>query len=256
MNVNKLYDNFIASVTHELKSPLSSIQLYLETIHSRNVPVEKQREFVSIMMKDTGRLNNLINSILHLSGIEQKRMVRKYPHDYQVYKANEIFSELLNKSIDKFYILEDSVKIEGNPDCLCVVDSNWFEIVFYNLFDNAIKYSNNKPKINIKLSKTSKKVQLKFSDNGVGLSYKDQKKIFNKFQRIENVESPSVKGTGLGLYWVKEIVKYHGGKIQVHSAGKEKGTTFTISLPIYQSYKKRYIKSLLKISRKNLNKAD
>jgi signal transduction histidine kinase len=256
MNVNKLYDNFIASVTHELKSPLSSIQLYLETINSRNVPLEKQREFVAIMMKDTGRLNNLINSILHLSGIEQKRMARKYPHDYQVYKANEIFPELLNKSIDKFHISENSVKIEGNPDCLCVVDSNWFEILFYNLFDNAIKYSNNQPKINIKLGNTSKKVQLKFSDNGVGLSYKDQKKIFNKFQRIEDAESPSVKGTGLGLYWVKEIVKYHGGKIQVHSAGREKGTMFTISLPIYQSYKKRYIKSLLKISRKNISEAD
>ena len=140
--------------------------------------------------------------------------------------------------------------------CLCVVDSNWFEIVFNNLFDNAIKYSNNEPKINIELSNNLKKIQMKFSDNGIGLSYKDQKKIFNKFQRIENVESPSVKGTGLGLYWVDEIVKYHGGKIQVYSAGKQKGTTFTIILPIYQSSKKRYIKTLLKISRKNKEKSD
>jgi signal transduction histidine kinase len=256
MNINKLYDNFIASVTHELKSPLSSIQLYLETINSRDVPVKKQREFVSIMMKDTGRLNNLINSILHLSGIGQKKMVRKYPHDYQIYKANEIFSDLLNKSMNKFNLSSDSVNIQENQDCLCVIDSNWFDIVFYNLFDNAIKYSNGNVRINISLSNTLKKILIKFSDNGIGLSYKDQKKIFNKFQRIENSDNPSVKGTGLGLYWVKEIVKYHGGKVQVFSAGREKGTTFTITLPIYQSSKKRYIKTLLKISRKNKEISD
>ena len=256
MNINKLYDNFIASVTHELKSPLSSIQLYLETINSRNVPTEKQKEFVEIMMKDTGRLSDLINSILHLSGIEQKKMARKYPHDYQIYRVKEIFSDLINKSMDKFRLSTNSVNIQGNPDCLCVIDSNWFEIVFNNLFDNAIKYSNNEAKINIALSNTPKKIHLKFSDNGVGLSYKDQKKIFNKFQRIENADSPSVKGTGLGLYWVKEIVQYHGGKIQIYSAGKEKGTTFTITLPIYQSSKKRYIKSLLKLSKKNTEKSD
>jgi len=256
MNINKLYDNFIASVTHELKSPLSSIQLYLETINSRNVPVEKQKEFLSIMMKDTGRLNDLINSILHLSGIEQKKMARKYPHDYQIYKANEIFSDLISKSMDKYHLSSESVSTKGKPDCLCVIDSNWFEIVFYNLFDNAIKYSNNNPQIAISLSNNLKKILIEFSDNGIGLSYKDQKKIFNKFQRIENADSPSVKGTGLGLYWVKEIVKYHGGKIQVFSAGREKGTTFTITLPIYQSSKKRYIKTLLKLSRKNKEKSD
>lgn len=256
MNINKLYDNFIASVTHELKSPLSSIQLYLETIKSRNVPTQKQKEFVSIMIKDTDRLNNLINSILHLSGIEQKKMVRKYPHDYQIYHANNILKNLLNKSIDKFHLSSDSVKITGDPDCLCVIDGNWFEIVFYNLFDNAIKYSKNKPQINISLSNSLKKINIEFSDNGIGLSYKDQKKIFNKFQRIENDYNPSVKGTGLGLYWVKEIVKYHGGKIQVFSKGQDMGTRFLITLPVYQTSKKRYIKNLLKISRKNEEKPD
>lgn len=256
MNVNKLYDNFIASVTHELKSPLSSIQLYLETLNSRYVPVEKQKEFIEIMMKDTERLSDLINSILHLSGIEQKKLAQKYPHDYQVYKANEIFTELIEKAKDKFRLSLNSISVKGNPESQCVIDSNWFEIVIFNLFDNAIKYSNKEPKINVTLSSTSKKIQIKFSDNGVGLSYKDQKKIFNKFQRIENAESPSVKGTGLGLYWVREIVKYHGGKIQVDSAGKDKGTTFTITLPVYQSYKKRYVKTLLKISRKNNNNSN
>jgi len=256
MNVNKLYDNFIASVTHELKSPLSSIQLYLETINSREVPVEKQKEFVKIMMRDTNRLNNLINSILHLSGIEQKKMARKYPHDYQVYNANEIFSKLIEKAIDKYRLPDNSVKVIGKSDSQCVIDSNWFEIVFNNLFDNSVKYTTEYPIITISISNSAKKIHLKFADNGIGLLHKDQKKIFNKFQRIEGPDSPSVKGTGLGLYWVREIVKYHGGKIQVESAGKNMGTTFTITLPIYQTYKKRYVKTLLKISRKNEEKSD
>jgi len=128
--------------------------------------------------------------------------------------------------------------------------------VFYNLFDNAIKYSNNKVKINISISNTSKKIHIEFTDNGIGIINKDQKKIFNKFQRIENPQNPCVKGTGLGLYWVEEIVIYHGGKIQVFSEGKDRGTTFTITLPIYQSSKKRYIKTLLKISRKNMENSD
>jgi signal transduction histidine kinase len=251
MNITKLYDNFIASVTHELKSPLSSIQLYLETINSREVPPKKQKEFIEFMLKDTGRLNNLINSILHLSGLEQKKTVRKYPHNYRIYKADSIMRELIEGAMEQFKIAKNSVTVSSAANCECVIDRSWFEIVFHNLFDNAIKYSTNSVRIDIKISSSTKKFEIEFNDNGIGILSKDQKKIFNKFQRIDNLESPSVKGTGLGLYWVSQIIKYHGGKIFVFSDGKNLGTTFKIALPIYQSSKKRHIKNLLKISRKN-----
>ena len=132
----------------------------------------------------------------------------------------------------------------------CVIDRNWLKIVFNNLIDNAIKYSTQLPRLKIELTPGQRYFQINFSDNGIGISAKDQKKIFNKFHRIYNPESPNVKGTGLGLYWAKEIVKYHGGKIVVHSAGKNLGTTFKISLPVYRESKKRYIKRLLRITHK------
>lgn len=251
MNLTKLYDNFIANVTHELKSPLSSIQLYLETLKSRNVPRIKQQEFINLMLKDTDRLNNLINSILQLSGIEQKKAAKIYPHDYRVYKADKIVKQIIKDTVEQFQLSNDAVSVKGTTSCECVIDYNWLEIVFHNLFDNAIKYSKNPVKIEIKLSSTLKYFNIEFKDNGIGISVKDQKRIFNKFQRIYYQDSPNVKGTGLGLYWVKEIIRYHGGKISIFSEGKDKGTTFKIELPIYKTSKKRYIRSLLRISKKS-----
>ncbi len=251
MNLTRLYDNFIAAVTHELKSPLSSIQLYLETMNARDVPPEKKKEFISMMLKDTGRLHSLINSILHLSGLDQKKTVRKYPHHYQVYDADYILPELINAAREQFNLPENSVSLSGTANKKCVIDRRWFEIVFHNLFDNAIKYSRNPVQIEIGISSSEKFVVIAFRDNGIGIQGKDHKKIFNKFQRIDNNESPSVKGSGLGLYWVRQIIKYHGGTISVSSEGKNRGTTFSIFMPVYQATRKRYIKNLLKISHKN-----
>jgi signal transduction histidine kinase len=90
----------------------------------------------------------------------------------------------------------------------------------------------------------------------MGIPIKKQEKIFDKFLRIYDQDSPSVKGTGLGLYWVKEIIKSHGGKVTVFSAGKDQGTTFTIELPIYRTTKKRYINYLLKITNRNLDRLE
>jgi signal transduction histidine kinase len=251
LNLTKMYDNFIANVSHELKSPLSSIQLYLETMKTREVPASKQKEFFSLMIEDVERLNNLINSILYISGTEQRKTAYKYPHDYHVYDAESIIRELIDEAAAQFKIPEDNLKIEGNAPCKCVIDRNWLKIVFDNLFDNAIKYSEDAGYLKIYMYHTPKFIVIEFSDRGIGISAKDQKKIFNKFERIYNQNSPNVKGTGLGLYWVKEIIKYHGGKVSVFSAGTDRGSTFKIELPIYQTSKKKYINTLLKITKKS-----
>ncbi len=256
MNITKLYDNFIANVTHELKSPLSSIQLYLETLKSRKVPDQKQKEFIKLMLKDTGRLNNLINSILYLSGLEKKKTAKKYPHDYRIYIADNVIREIIHNAIEQHKISGDAVLVSGTAKCECVIDYNWLEIVIHNLVDNAIKYSNHPLKINIDISHSEKYFYIVFRDNGIGVSKRDQKTIFKKFHRIYSQNSPNVKGTGLGLYWVKEIIKYHGGKVSVFSDGINLGTSFKLELPIYKSSKKRYIKNLLKISKKNQDNSD
>jgi len=253
LHLTKMYDNFIANVTHELKSPLSSIQLYLETMGARDVPQNKQREFFSLMLKDVDRLNNLINSILYMSGLEQKKTALKYPHNYHIYNADSILREIIDEAATQQKIPPESVRIEGHLPCRCVIDRNWFRIVFDNLFDNARKYSASPVSIKVFLNCTPKQIIIEVQDQGIGIEPRDQKKVFHKFHRTDTSDSPNVKGTGLGLYWVKEIVNYHGGKVTVFSKGRGHGSTFKIELPVYKVSKKRHIRGLLKHS---INKTD
>jgi len=249
LNITKLYDNFISNVTHELKSPLSSIQMYVETLRKRDVPTNKQNEFLDMMQLDTERLGDLINSILYLSSLENQKLSRTVKRDYNVYNADTLLRTIISELQTEFKLSEDILELKGKAECECVVDRDWLKIVLSNLIDNAIKYSIKNLKIVMALGKGIKNFYIEVSDNGIGIQTRDQKKIFNKFQRIYSPDSPNVKGTGLGLYWVKEIVKNHGGKITVESDGKNQGSTFRIILPIYKTSRQRFTNRLLKRSR-------
>jgi signal transduction histidine kinase len=227
LRITQLYDNFIGNVTHELKSPLSSIQLYLETLRERNVPAEKQKKFIAMMMKDADRLESLINSILEISAQEKKKQLR----DYQVYRADLIVKSLLEESFEKFRIGKEKYSITGEAPCEILAGKDSLKIIFDNLADNAVKYSTSAAKIDVKLSCNTNKFIIEFTDMGIGIDPKEHKKIFNKFYRIYSKDIPNVKGTGLGLYHVKEIVRAHDGKISVASEGE--GTTFRIEMPLY-----------------------
>ncbi len=247
MKLTNLYDNFIGNVSHELKSPLSSIQLYLETLSTKEVPIEKQKEFYDMMKRDTDRLKKLISSILEISKLEQKRIA----YDYHIYNANDIIKELVQGSANQFRLSSGSVRFEGSADYKCVIDREAIQIVFDNLLSNSFKYSPKEVDINVKLSHNQKNIFIEFRDKGIGIHPKDQKRIFDKFQRIANANVPNVKGTGLGLYWAREIIKFHGGKISVFSLGIGKGTTFRIKLPIYKTSRNIYVNSLLRRTAKN-----
>lgn len=244
LRLTNLYDNFISNVTHELKSPLSSIQLSLETLKTRDVPGEKRIEFVDMMIKDVNRLTRLINSILQIPALEQK----KFAYSYKVYSAGSAIKQILNESVEEFRLPPDTINIEENAPCEFVIDIDGLKTVFDNLIDNAVKYSVQPAKINVKVSCNTQKVVIEFRDNGIGIASKELKKVFNKFHRVYHQNVPNVKGTGLGLYQVKEIIKNHGGKIYIFSEGENKGTTFKIELPIYQVFKKRFLAKLLKQS--------
>jgi signal transduction histidine kinase len=227
LRITQLYDNFIGNVTHELKSPLASIQLYLETLSQRDVPAEKRKEFIDMMIKDADRLQRLINSILEISAQEKK----KQPRDYRRYRADAVVRELIQESFDKFRIERENYSINGEAPCEILAGKDSLKVVFDNLADNSVKYSASVIKINVNLICNANKFIIEFTDNGIGIPAKEQKKIFSKFYRIYDDDIPNVKGTGLGLYRVKEIVKSHGGKISVSSDGTGKGATFRIELP-------------------------
>jgi signal transduction histidine kinase len=241
LRITELYDNFIGNVTHELKSPLSSIQLYLETLKQREVPPEKRKEFIDMMMKDADRLQSLINSILEISAQEKKKLLQ----DYRIHQADSIVKELIEESCEKFRVEKENYRIISDASCEIVASKDALKVVFDNLVDNAVKYSTIQAKIIVSLICNSKKVAIIFSDLGIGIAAKEQKKIFNKFYRIYNKQIPNVKGTGLGLYRVKEIIKAHDGKITVLSEGEGKGTTFKIELPAYGAMSKRQLKKFL-----------
>jgi signal transduction histidine kinase len=227
LKVNRMYDSFIASVTHELKSPLASIQLYLETLSARDVPEERRADFIALMLKDSQRLNALISSILEIAGIEERKKIYRL----QPYNADSLFRELVNESMEQFKLSGDSVCLVGYADCMVRVDRRSMKVVINNLFDNAAKYSDGPPQIDIRIKRESSRVIVRVTDQGIGISEKDQRDIFKKFRRIQSADSPTVKGTGLGLYWAREIIRHHHGKISVYSAGRNRGTTFTIELP-------------------------
>ena len=229
IKLNALYDNFIANVTHELKSPLSSIQLYLETLNSRDVPEEKKKEFYGLMMRDAERLKNLVNSILEIASMDKKKSYR----DFEVYKADETIKKIILESAEQFQLKEDSIKFSGDAGCDILLDRSSIKTVFDNLVDNSIKYSINPLKITVRFKRNAKKAEIEFSDNGIGIPNDQIKKIFQKFHRIYDKDIPNVKGTGLGLYVVREIIKNHKGKIAAISEGKGKGSIFKIELPIY-----------------------
>ena len=228
LKVNKMYDSFIASVTHELKSPLASIQLYLETLSVREVPKERRNDFITLMLRDSQRLNALISSILEIAGIEEKKNI----YSPQLFDADVLFGELIAESTEQFNLTSDAVRLSGTAGCACRVDRRSMKVVLNNLFDNAIKYTDGEPEIAVKISRESNRLIIRVSDKGIGILEKDQRDVFKKFRRILAINSPSVKGTGLGLYWAREIIRHHHGKIGVFSAGQNHGTTFTIELPV------------------------
>ncbi len=240
LRIRELYDNFISNVTHELKSPLSSIQLYLETLKQRDVPPEKQKEFLEIMMKDTDRLQRLINSILEISAQEKKKILQ----NYEVYHADHFLRAVMEESFERFRIKKENYSITGETPCEIAVVKESMKIVFDNLVDNALKYSAGEIDINVKLSCASDKLLIDFSDSGIGIPLIERKKIFRKFYRINNRNIPNVKGTGLGLYQVKQIIKLHGGKINLIHDSETRGAAFRIELPVYHKSGKRFMRAI------------
>lgn len=233
--LNRLQSNFVSSVSHELKSPLASIQLYLETLKYQHVSSEETRDFVETMLADTARLSTLIENILEASRSDPKSMQLRFePIDMGTF-LREVVADFKRQLEEKH--CEPVIKIEDSP--LLYIDKRAMRMVFNNLISNALRYSPQGASLVVTVKKDKKYLNIAFADTGIGLLKKDVKRVFRKFYRVQSKDTHNIEGAGLGLYISSEIVKNHKGKISVESEGRGKGSTFTISLPLESDHKEQ-----------------
>lgn len=225
---SKLYarqrDN-ISQVTHELKSPLASIQLHLETIRLRRPAADKLDAFVGTMLADTDRLHYLINNLLMAARLEQRRK----PAERRLTDISAMLAE--NVERERANLPQGgSISLEAEPALKLLVDPEEMGMVLRNLFENAVLYSPGSPEITVRLSRAGNSVRLTLQDKGRGLDRNELKHVFEMFYR-GHPTGENVRGTGLGLYIVATIIRSYGGKVSVESAGLGQGCTFSITLP-------------------------
>jgi signal transduction histidine kinase len=225
---SKLYAkqrDIISQVTHELKSPLASIQLHLETIRLRRPAEEKLDAFVGIMLADTDRLHYLINNLLMAARLEQRRK----PAERRLTDFSAMLAEYVEREQDCLP-QGGSITLEAEPGLKLFIDPEEMGMVLRNLFENAVLYSPGSPDITVRLARAGNSARLSIQDKGRGLDRRELKHVFEMFYRV-HAAGENVRGTGLGLYIVATIIRGHGGNVLVESAGLGQGCTFTITLP-------------------------
>ena len=222
ISLYRMQQNFINGFTHELKTPVTSLKLYLDTFSMYELDRETQLKYIDFMKRDANRLSDNVSMILNLARIEDKKYVVDYTHIY----FEEFITELLgnNEHLFKNAVID----FKGEPHLYFYVDKALLETLFMNLLVNALTYNmNDKPEISINALLDGSNVKIAIQDNGIGLDKDDKKRIFKKFYRVKKV----VKGSGIGLYLSQQIAKLHNGSLKADSLGPGLGSTFTIIIP-------------------------
>ncbi len=230
--LNRMQRAFVSNVTHELKSPVASIQLALETMAMREFSEERKREYINMMLDDAERLSTLIDRILGAARIEKKRS-RYKP---ETISMRHFLDDILDEDRHLYEKDGHAIVMEKGRDSQVAIDRSAMRIVLNNLLENAARYSPPGTKIRLKLHRELRSCRLDVIDSGSGIRGKDLKNIFKMFWRSTEGSSASVHGTGLGLYIVQNIVKDHRGKIWASSPGIGRGAVFSIRLPRVRKY--------------------
>jgi signal transduction histidine kinase len=220
---------FIDSVTHELKSPLASIKLCLDTL-ARDELSESQREHLrQMMLTDVDRLSIFMDDILEASRIAHGRRT-------QLWTTVNI-PELVRRSVEgiqkRYNLADEAVRVDMPNDLTITTDPTALETVLKNLLDNAVKYSPAPPRIAVSVRPDDQgQVEISVTDQGIGIAKSDLKRIFRRFYRIPSDEVYARSGTGLGLYVVAALVRNMGGHIEAHSEGPQRGASMCVRLPL------------------------
>jgi two-component system, OmpR family, sensor histidine kinase SenX3 len=227
---NEQQDSFLNAVTHELKTPIASIRMYLETLESRQLDEPQRREFYRIMLEDTDRLLGTVEQVLK-AGEARQRSNRK---NWQELDFSELVKSALELTRLRHHLTPENLRFGvAPPEGLLVLGSpEELRTVVFNLFDNAVKYSGEQREIVVDVrTPDMDKVLLSVHDLGIGIPRSELKRIFHRFYRATNPLAGQVKGTGLGLFIVRSIARRHGGDVYAESEGEGRGSTFTVRLP-------------------------
>lgn len=225
----RLQRNFISNFTHELKTPVTSLKLYLETFQKYELSRNDQLKYIGYMIMDADRLFHNINRILNLAKIESKTPEERFVMEDLV----QVVEDFYKKNSHIFAGMKINIHNPSSRPFRHLINTSLFEVLLMNLFTNAIKYNESKvPRLDITFETKARELQIRFEDNGIGIPKSEISKIFRKFYQIGRADDMSAKGTGLGLYLVESIVRVHKGKVVARSKGAGKGSVFTLVLPL------------------------
>ncbi len=218
---NQVNKNFLLATTHEFKTPLATTKLNLQTLLKENIPEDIQLKLIDNSVIEINRLNQLIDNILLASKLDTPN------YSFELVETN--ISHLLEAVVDG-HPSRDRMSSDIEKNLNSKTDSASLKIIIHNLIDNAIKYGEDGP-VHLVANKKGKLIEISVIDEGIGIPAKEKRYIFDRFYRIEQEETRSTKGTGLGLYLVKEMMSLLKGGIEVKE-NKPKGSIFTIRLPL------------------------
>ncbi len=229
---NEQHDSFINAVTHELKTPIASIRLYLETLQRREVEEARRREFYQLMLVDTERLMSTVEQVLKAGAVAQKKTsAQRIPVDFHA-----VVQECVELARTRHHLrpedLEYNESLPQSDSARLLGDPEELHTAVTNLLDNAVKYSPSGVHIAVELAAPDQEnIVLHVRDRGIGIPPGELKRVFKRFYRVRERGRPRMKGTGLGLFIVRAIARKHGGRVFAESEGTGKGTTVTMELP-------------------------